>query len=481
MKYWFFNGSDVVGPYSPKELVADKSFNAASLICPEFFSDEEDHWQPAQTFAELQPWLVPNETDEAATLTLEEEMDTLLHEKFPLSFEKTTTDSPGLQLPQKPAKPGPIEDYFNNIQTNDLGDILGIPAPADNSDMDLAHALEKQLAKTSSTRRKERELSDADEQTVQNLQPDSEITEAAQTHHVATATEVFATQIPAAQTAVLERPTEEPVPENSLPPLPADEGLHMPTTDTAPVTAPMPKVPTLEAGSAVRPTADTAPLSPAGQTQPQEQPQFIENPAQLRAEDIEVNSIKTHLKQTQEMKDVVDRTQRAHTRPAGFWERKAMVFLLATVAIVGSIFIIQRFHTQPVQAATAAPQTENAERTTAQELLEQPPLVHTPAAVIPPADNQQQALAIVQNYPLSGARGTIAGYLNRLYQTQLAQGYTAAWEAEPLHKNTYLVKYRLTKTRKEPIIYIFQADVAAGKLTGALNNVSLDLVGKIQQ
>ena len=69
--------------------------------------------------------------------------------------------------------------------------------------------------------------------------------------------------------------------------------------------------------------------------------------------------------------------------------------------------------------------------------------------------------------------------LPHLYQTQLAQGYTATWGAEPLYKDTYIVKYRLTKTRKEPIIYVFQANVAANKLTGALNNISLDLVGKI--
>ena len=32
----------------------------------------------------------------------------------------------------------------------------------------------------------------------------------------------------------------------------------------------------------------------------------------------------------------------------------------------------------------------------------------------------------------------------------------------------------------EPIVYVFQADVSKGTLTGALNNVALDLLGKIQ-
>ena len=86
----------------------------------------------------------------------------------------------------------------------------------------------------------------------------------------------------------------------------------------------------------------------------------------------------------------------------------------------------------------------------------------------------------MQNYQLPGNKGTVAAYLSRLYRSQLSQGYSASWSVEPLHKSTYIVKYRLTKTRMEPVVYIFQADVAAGKLTGALNNITLDLVGKIQ-
>ncbi len=482
MRYWFFNGNDVVGPFTPKELAAESSFNAASLVCPETLSEKEDQWQPASSFAQLQPWITSEETDEAASLTLEEEMNTLLQEKSPLSFEKTTTDGPSLQLPKKPAAPGPIEDYFNHIQKEELGDILGIPAPAENSDMDLAHALEKQLAKTTSTRREEPVLNAADEQTVQQLQT------AVATHHTATITEVFGA--PAA--TVSQEPAHSP--ENSLPALPADDFMGMPTADTAPVVSTVPALaapaePEEPAPAMSAPAADWEEVTPAVQApalaasvstpaasdEPAEPADTVlPDPAQLRAEKVEVNSIKTHLKQTQEMKDVIQHTVAA--RP-GLWERKATVGLLAVLVIIGSIFIIRQF---PSRAAQAAPTAPAAPTTAARELLEPLPLaVPVPAAVAAPADRRQQALEIVQNYPLSGSRGTISRYLNRLYQTQLAQGYSGTWEAEPLHKNAYLVKYRLTKTRKEPIIYIFQADVDTGKLTGALNNISLDLVGKI--
>jgi len=106
-----------------------------------------------------------------------------------------------------------------------------------------------------------------------------------------------------------------------------------------------------------------------------------------------------------------------------------------------------------------------------------PQKVEVPPAPVTAGD---QAMAIVQNYGLSGNKGTIAAYFDRIYQKQLREGYEASWSAEPLHKNTYIVKYRLTKPRMEPVVYVFQVDVSRKRLTGALNNITLDLVGKIQ-
>ncbi|MBR3898794.1 MAG: hypothetical protein IKJ44_00800, partial [Elusimicrobiaceae bacterium] len=87
---------------------------------------------------------------------------------------------------------------------------------------------------------------------------------------------------------------------------------------------------------------------------------------------------------------------------------------------------------------------------------------------------------IVQNHSLGAERGSVAQYLQKRYQKELQSGYVGVWSAEPLHRDVYVVKYRLAKTRKEPIVYIFQADTAKNKLTGALNNITLDLVGKIR-
>lgn len=478
MKYWFFDGNDVVGPFAPQELAANKSFGATSLICPEEFSDDGDHWQPAALFAEIKNLLSQTESDnEENTETFEEEMDTLLKQHSPLSFDEAPTDGPGLQIPKKPAKPGPIEDYFNHIKEEDLGDILGIPDPNDNSDMDLAHALEKQLAKTSSTRRRElQEFSnEADEKTVQRLEA---------THHVATATEVFGTQVqlveksptlptlPSATMPVLAaEPAAAPAPLEKITPLNVQPAAEEPKT-----IPPLQPVFTPEKSTIQQPTPEEKPVELVTETK---EPGIIPDPALLRAEQVEVNSVRAKLKQTQEMKDFLHETQISHLKTRQHLERKITVALLAALAIIGALLLMLQL-SRNSKGYSAQPTSKTTAPTHAQELLSEPPAAVTPPPAQPiPVSQEQKALAIVQNYQLSGGRGTLATYLNRIYQTQLAQGYRAAWEAEPLYKNTYVVKYRLTKTRKEPIIYVFQADVAANKLTGALNNISLDLVGKI--
>lgn len=475
MRYWFFDGNDVVGPFTTKELVANKGFGATSLICPEELSDDGDHWQPAALFAEVKSLLAKNSPDESA-VTFEEEMDSLLKERSPLSFDETLTEGPNLEIPKKPSKPGPIEDYFNNIKEEDLGDILGIPDPNDDSDMDLAHALEKQLAKTSSTRRKQRE-ENKEEQEVPQADP------AEATHHVASITEVFGVSTQAETT----EPTLPPLPSSTLPVLADEKPI---ATNASPSTTQT--APSLRTEQNIVPSTDFA-SQPSQQETPQkgqpapaeEEPTYIiPNPALLRAEKVEVNSVRARLKQTQEMKEFLNETQNSHLKRQYKAQRRILVMLLAALAIMVALVCVMQFkkHQQLVLTthSTTAPTTANY----TQELLNDATPVVAPVVPAPEPDASQSsqdqiALSVVQNYPLSGNRGTIANYLDRLYKTQLAQGYTASWGVEPLYKDTYIVKYRLTKTRKEPIIYVFQANAATRKLTGALNNISLDLVGKI--
>lgn len=618
MKYWLFDGSDVVGPFTPQELATRPGFAPTSLVCPENNSDQEDSWKMASAFEELSAESAPAE-EELDTDTFDKEMDTLLKERSPLAgAQEPATEPPSsLKIPQKPAKPGPIEDYFNNMQGGDLGNILGIPDPNENSDMNLARTLAKQLNKTTPPADKIVDQDPFDEFTeepdeepqakpepvapavTKQIAPQEEKKpEPASIPMSAEPEEEMELTVHGAKTQILsdssagqdtpeEKPAEvaksepaqaesnptEPGPEHpELTPGPTETESKAATTFTLPVVdqpeselppmpqGPEPVLPAEQEG----PTADiAAPVmdesAPATDTPlqnefeipkepvnpPADQPEQAEPaPQEIKAasdpettvvlatpgdepatqeaevqelaqqdnepvEDIlvgalkvkatpeiqepiksvpvmpTVNQVRSRLKPTPEIQQFLTDTQNERIAPNRN-NKKAMAALAVLVALL-AIGILLMFNPTPAdgqdkdaQNAPVSTELVPEEKTipaTDDEILPPAP----PPAVKPqPVSASDKALSAVQNYTLSGGRGTVAAYLDHLYRDKLSQGYTGAWSAEPLHKNAYIVKYRLTKTRMEPIVYVFQADVSKGTLTGALNNVALDLLGKIQ-
>ena len=619
MKYWLFDGSDVVGPFTPQELAARPGFAPTSLVCPENNSDQEDSWKMASAFEELSSEPAPAEEEELDTDTFDKEMDTLLKERSPLAgAQEPATEPPSsLKIPQKPAKPGPIEDYFNNMQGGDLGNILGIPDPNENSDMNLARTLAKQLNKTTPPADKIVDQDPFDEFTeepdeepqakpepaapavAKQIAPQEENkAEPASIPMSAEPEEEMELTVHGAKTQILsdssagqdtleEKPAEvaksepaqaesnptEPGPEHpELTPEQTENESKAATTFTLPVVdqpeselPPMPQgpEPVLPAEQEV-PSADiAAPVmdesAPATDTPlqnefetpkepvnpPADQPEQAEPaPQEIKAasdpettvvlatpgdepatqgaevqelaqqdnepvEDIlvgalkvkatpeiqepiksvpvmpTVNQVRPRLKPTPEIQQFLTDTQNERIAPNRN-NKKAMAALAVLVALL-AIGILLMFNPMPADG-----QDKDAQNTpVSTELVpEEKTIPATDDEILPPApppavkpqavSASDKALSAVQNYTLSGGRGTVAAYLDHLYRDKLSQGYTGAWSAEPLHKNAYIVKYRLTKTRMEPIVYVFQADVSKGTLTGALNNVALDLLGKIQ-
>ena len=618
MKYWLFDGSDVVGPFTPQELAARPGFAPTSLVCPENNSDQEDSWKMASAFEELSAEPAPAE-EELDTDTFDKEMDTLLKERSPLAgAQEPATEPPSsLKIPQKPAKPGPIEDYFNNMQGGDLGNILGIPDPNENSDMNLARTLAKQLNKTTPPADKIVDQDPFDEFTEEpeeepqakpepaapvaekQIAPQEEKKpEPASIPMSAEPEEEMELTVHGAKTQILsdssagqdipeEKPAEvaksepaqaesnptEPGPEHpELTPEPTESESKAATTFTLPVVdqpeselPPMPQGPepvlpaeqeaaTADIAAPVMdesaPATDT-PLQNEVETPkepvnpPTDQPEQAEPaPQEIKAasdpettvvlatpgdepatqgaevqelaqqdnepvEDIlvgalkvkatpeiqepiksvpvipTVNQVRPRLKPTPEIQQFLTDTQNERIAPNRN-NKKAMAALAVLVALL-AIGILLMFNPMPADG-----QDKDAQNTpVSTELVpEEKTIPATDDEILPPApppavkpqavSASDKALSAVQNYTLSGGRGTVAAYLDHLYRDKLSQGYTGAWSAEPLHKNAYIVKYRLTKTRMEPIVYVFQADVSKGTLTGALNNVALDLLGKIQ-
>lgn len=618
MKYWLFDGSDVVGPFTPQELAARPGFAPTSLVCPENNSDQEDSWKMASAFEELSAEPAPAE-EELDTDTFDKEMDTLLKERSPLAgAQEPATEPPSsLKIPQKPAKPGPIEDYFNNMQGGDLGNILGIPDPNENSDMNLARTLAKQLNKTTPPADKivdqdpfdefteepdeepqakpepvapvaEKQIAPQEEKKPEpasipmSAEPDEEMeltVHGAKTQILSDSSagqdtpEEKPAEVAKSEPAQAESNPTEPGPEHpELTPEPTESESKAATTFTLPVVdqpeselPPMPQgpepvlpaeqeVPSADIAAPVMdesaPATDTPlqnevktpkePINPPADQPKQAEPAQqeikaasapettvvlatpgdepatqgaeVQELAQQDNEPVEdilvgalkvkatpeiqepiksvpvmptVNQVRPRLKPTPEIQQFLTDTQNERIAPNRN-NKKAMAALAVLVALL-AIGILLMFNPMPADG-----QDKDAQNTpVSTELVpEEKTIPATDDEILPPApppavkpqavSASDKALSAVQNYTLSGGRGTVAAYLDHLYRDKLSQGYTGAWSAEPLHKNAYIVKYRLTKTRMEPIVYVFQADVSKGTLTGALNNVALDLLGKIQ-
>lgn len=218
----------------------------------------------------------------------------------------------------------------------------------------------------------------------------------------------------------------------------------------------------------------------------------------------QVNRVKPKLKKTPEIEQfLTEKILPADEPPARrnkgvLWAGVLLVLLLLAG---GFLLLLKPAATKPETAPAAQPLTQSGgaveelmpdaavqpEVPTAQEALSLPGAPSAkaksaaPAAPAAPELNPvDTARQIVQNYNLPNFNGKVSDYFDRIYKDKLAQGYSATWSAERLHNNVYIVKYRLSKTRSEPVVYIFQVDVARNKLTGALNNITLDLVGKIK-
>lgn len=672
MKYWFFDGNDVVGPFSPQELLRRADFSVgSSLVCPENFSEDEDSWKTASSFADFQPSSSANLPSAAARAEssaaaeagassqeeadlFDKEMDTFLKNPSILAgTAEPAPDGPPLELPKKPAKPGPIEDYFNNINGEDLGDILGIPDPNENSDMNLARALEGQFEQTAPPMDKDIDAvesaedepeEDQTDDTQEDPLPPAQETESLPSgpssspapQNTPVQKEVSAPEVPAPPQpedapALPEQQThdsgfKEPAPVVPVPMSDSGEEplLILPGEQSSSDAQPAPKEPeTVQAEDAVGPSAQpepetplepvseekTSPSVPAGpepleavepstctlplvregenlsllpsvpedglvspdnapvtfgpedftpeepsapapepvQPEPKEtvepesapavsqEPEELvpsssvdaskteevsspapetpkevsaaEDPKEQTVRDIlrgkltlpaeeelkeplktvpvepELNQVKPRLNQTPEIEKFLDTQsrilRRSHNKKASFmlWVLSA---LLAVGVILASLHFFASASAPEREAAPAevpAPVQEPAAPVRA--ALESPEPQTVPVPPKPRPSASDRAMAAVQNHRLAGGKGTIASYFDRLYASQLQQGYTGVWSAEPLHKNIYIVKYRLSKTRMEPVVYVFQADAAQGKLTGALNNAALDLVGKI--
>ena len=436
MKYWIFDGSDVVGPLTPKEVAARPDFMAVSLICPEYASQKAASWRRASAFAEF------HFDESSGKLQL-----------VSAAEDEQRPAMPARRQIKKPSRP-PRAMLNGFVKLSRDKRPAKVPVPvrlAKGEDLDLS--LPKQ--EVTATGKKEQPAASITAPSPGEKQPSQQTQKLAYD-----------------ATLMLEKSSGD------LPPLPEGDGTRMFVTDADQnddlpekelFLAPQEEI---AAETAPQPTQDESSSSPAADDEKQSLPE-------VETESIStLSQIKPRLLPTPEIEEFLTDQQLSIVRPHRNYTKKILIILLVLLLLPGIGYFTWKMINRPsAQPAAAVEAVGNEELALA--MTEPAGTALAKGAAAPaPVTAAEKALAIVQNYRLSEDLGTIASYFDRIYQDRFAQGYTGAWSVEPLHKSTYIVKYRLTKTRTEPVVYVFQADAARGQLTGALNNAALDLVGK---
>lgn len=442
MRYWFFNGEDVVGPLAAQELASVPGFVATSLICPEHASVNAESWQPAARFTEF------HFDDVTGKLAL-------------VSARETSSSRPRVRVRKRPTKPAkPVASEF--IRLSRVKKTTPAPTPVA---LAKGEAVELVLPQNTATK----DPNPAQKNPPLTAKPSRKTAAPAK---VPPENYLSSCVLP----VVPDKMNEEklpPLPEGDVPlPTASQSGFDM-EEDILFSQPSLQEESALANKSPEEETQETAFSSSAqeGETWAREAESFFEP---------KVSQVKARLVPTPEIEEFLTDHNLAF-RPKHKGRSQLALLMLLVLLLPGLMGLLMQAGCISLKSpAVATPAASGALGKEAVEELTQSPAV----AAAQPAEQgaslaQEKALAAVQNYVLPGNRGTISSYFARLYQERLQQGYTASWSAEPLHNDIYIVKYRIAKTRTEPIVYVFQADVKKNRLTGALNNAALDLVGKI--
>lgn len=447
MKYWFFNGEDIIGPLAVQEMALQPGFVSTSLICPEHASEDAESWKPAFCFAEFH---FDEVTGKLALVSAPEPAPVR-----PVRVRKRS---------QKPAKPVAAE----MIRLSKPKEKKPISAPivlAKGQPVDLI--LPTPAGEVSNPAADEKKPQTVVESPVEQTVPEK-------------IEEMYFSSC--VLPVVPEKMNDEKLPflpEGEVPFIPPAEPEFSFEDDMLYSISqnPLPKDETQSAATSPQEKAEDMTVTPAPAS---------ENAPATPEESVEstVSQVKARLVPTPEIEEFLTDQRLAilpeRKRPAK-WVLAFLIVLLVP-GVIGLLMQAGCFSSKKIVETAPAVLPVLEEEDVADELTQIP--MDVPAAELDPVEEEaepgaEKALTAVQNYTLPAEKGTIASYFAKLYKERLEQGYTASWSAEPLHNSTYIVKYRIAKTRAEPVVYVFQADVAKNQLTGALNNAALDLVGKI--
>ncbi|MBR4356172.1 MAG: hypothetical protein IKP96_06395 [Elusimicrobiaceae bacterium] len=573
MKYWLYDGNDVIGPFALQELAARSDFSAHSLICAEDSSEDSAGWQLASFFdtfrfdatsGKLECVILPDGSSATVPLAPAKQTTHALPASVAKSsqpqkgfVEKDVTERPPLwrHRPKPTAEPNFVSSQFQErpykqktaypsfIKLSKLKEPSTPPAPIAlaQEDLELILPTKSTVTVTSASKTGETVSQPITIQPAAGTQapkPETTPVNPAVEAHKETEpeTEIISTCTLPIINEILNQSELPRLPEGEFPPvalsadpsfdfktfseaedptsvteqpLPEDQALPQNSQGTA-IPAQYASVQLEETksdsvaafepetnieGDSLPGTEEFAQDRSLDEDQPEElvhptpkEPVKVVYPEVSRPSRKSISEIEKQFSAYSAQGEMLVAQQLLAKRDSkkAQWMLVLLILLLMGAVVIGIYpHWKRRGHFRLV---------EKRQNTTVQEeiLPDENPAsssssspVATRSAFVPaslpivPVSAADKALSAVQNYSLPKNRGTIASYFDRVYQAHLSHGYTSSWKSEPLHKDTYIVKYRLTKPRTEPIVYVFQADAQKGKLTGALNNAALDLVGEI--
>ena len=531
-KYWLFDGEDIIGPLTPQDIMARDGFSESVLVCPEDASEEENAWQTAAHFSDFSTQV--SRTDEKNILQAPDlsnwqvqkkkgvvsfQPRTISLTKIPLAvtsvpisrLEKGEMILPFGQsvpevesktvaaLPQTAVKLSVVDEKPVSVSEPVVSVVKAAAPAADKKIVSTPAKVKPAISQPSAVAATPVKIQK--KVVAEKLKTIAAPTEKKPAPVAASAKEIVKAPVASASSAKKvdsvstnkkqEKPVEKTTtvassasnlktefrPEFSLHSLPV---LGIADSSASPISKGY--VPFWNEVSS------PAPLTTPAQSVAAEVPEThaLSSEETIYEETVAVQTSSENISVPQESSENIISSQSA--LPDTAQARWGTPLLLLVGFLTVTFFLLAGTgcwfshanqeatsqKTVAVAPAAAAPALKNTAVAKRPDIPVPPP---PKVAAVSPL--QEKALSIVKNHTLSGNRGTVEQYLKQRYASQLEQGYQASWSAEPLHKSTYIVKYRLNKTRLEPIVYVFQADTSSGKLTGALNNITLDLVGKI--
>ena len=148
------------------------------------------------------------------------------------------------------------------------------------------------------------------------------------------------------------------------------------------------------------------------------------------------------------------------------------VIVIVTVAVCMAIFNNTKDKRADVQKIEEAqPAADNSSKTSEEAAAKEKEPVKT-AEVKKELTQEEKVIEIVKNTKLENKGKTVGEYLQSVY----GKGYQSSWSAKPFTDNVYIVEFFASQVRSEPYVYLFRVDIDKQKITGALNNITLDLL-----